>query len=53
MRLSWPLGPLIPEAGRSLAHGSPNGRAIRPFISLRRRSSLAPCAAGMSGTGRI
>jgi hypothetical protein len=33
MRLSWPLGPLIPEAGGSLAHGSPNGRAIRPLFS--------------------
>ena len=24
--------PPIPEAGRSLAHSSPNGRAIRPFF---------------------
>ena len=32
MRLSWPLDPPIPEAGRFLAHSSSNGRAIRPFF---------------------
>jgi hypothetical protein len=48
MRLNWPLGPLIPEAGRSIAHDSPTGRAIRPFflpaqevfVSGRRRMNV-------------
>ena len=36
MRLSWPVDPLIPDAGRSISHCSSNGRAIRPFFSLRK-----------------
>lgn len=40
MCLSWPRDPPIPDAGRSLAHRSPNGRAIRPFFSPRARGRV-------------